>query len=424
MKKFIFTKIFVLLIISPSLIKSQVGDRVVAIVDKEIITESDLRYSIQIIATQNRLDPKTPGLAEKVLDGLINEKLFLAQSYEDSIEVSDDEVADRLDRQLKMLVQQYGSEKEIEEIYGMSISKMKREYQDEIKKQLLVQKIKQTRGASLIISVKEVEEFYNFYKDSLPIVPTEYQLSHIFIKPKPSPERDMSTLKKAFNLIDSLNGGVSFDDLAKRHSTDGGSASQGGDLGSVRRGTFVKEFEEAVYTLKVGQISKPIKTQFGYHIIKLLERKGELVKPQHILLSIDASVGDDDSAITKLNDLKKRAVSGESFAVLAKQFSEDSDTKDIGGDLGQLTIEQMEESLQETIKSLKQGDISEPRKITVGSGYGYHVVLVRSIILEHTINLKDDYRKIENLALQIKSQKKQQEWIEEMRKNIYWEKKL
>lgn len=424
MNKIFSMKFLTFVLFTFSFLSAQTGDKIVAVVDKEIITESDLRYSLQIVAMQNKVDPSTPGLAERVLDGLINEKLILAQSYEDSIIVSDDEVADKLDRQIKMLIQQYGSEKDLEELYGMPISKMKREYQDEIKKQLLVQKIKQTRDAAITISVREVEDFYNAYKDSLPIISAEYHLNHIFKKQKPSPQGETTTIEKLNKILDSLKKGASFEELAKNNSTDPGSASYGGDLGSVRRGTFVKEFEEVVYNLKVGQISKPVKTQYGYHIIKLLERKGDLVRPQHILLPIEITPEDDDSVKSDLLKIRLRAISGENFPTLAKQYSEDSDTKDIGGDLGALTLEQMEQDLQETLKTLKQGDISEPRKLTVGSGYGFHIVYIRSLIPEHTVNVKDDYRKLENLALQIKSQKKNQEWVEELRKTIYWEKRL
>lgn len=422
--KNIFSLIIYIIIFLTQNAFTQVADKIIAVVDKEIITESDLRYATQMVAMQNRIDPSTPGLANKVLDNLINEKLFLAQSYEDSILVSDDDVNDRLERQIKLLIQQYGSEKDLEQIYGMPISKMKREYQDEIRKQLLIQKMKQSKESTVTISVREVEDFYKTYKDSLPIIPTEYHLNHIFIKPKPTPSREAITLQKINKLIDSLKMGVPFAELAGRHSTDPGSATHEGDLGFVKRGTFVKEFEEAVYTMKVGQISKPIKTQFGYHIIKLLERNGDLVRPQHILLPIEITPEDDDSTIAFLNRIKERVLKGESFASLAKQYSEDPETKDVGGDLNVLTLEQMEPSMQEIIKNLKKGDVSEPNKLSVGPTYGYQIIFVRSLITEHAVNLKDDYRKIENLALQLKTQKKNQEWIDEMRKNIYWEKKI
>ena len=146
-------------------------DRIAAIVGKEIITLSDLNLTIQSMAMQNRIDPNSPGLRDKVLDGMINEKLILAQAIEDSVVVTNDEVTERLDRQIKMLVQQAGSEQRLEEAYNMPITRMKRDFRELIRNQLMVEKIRQTRQASLSVTRREVEEFYEAHKDSLPTIP-------------------------------------------------------------------------------------------------------------------------------------------------------------------------------------------------------------------------------------------------------------
>jgi peptidyl-prolyl cis-trans isomerase SurA len=399
-------------------------DRIVAVVDREIITDSDLSYGVQLLAMQNRVDPNTPGFRERVLDGLINEKLILAQAIEDSVVVTDEEVADRLDRQIRSLVQQYGSEKKIEEMYNMPISRMRRDFREEIRKQLLIQKIRQNRESNLTVSRREVEDFFTANKDSLPSIPVEYELNHIYIQPKPDSTVQLAVYKKAMAVLDSIKSGGSFADYAKRYSADAGSAAQGGDLGWVRRGLFVKEFEEVAFSLKDGEISKPVKTQFGYHIIQLLERRGESVHPQHILFAIEQSKANDDSTIVELQRLRGRILAGENFGVLARKYSEDNDTKDIGGDLGKIPIDQIEQSFLDLLKPMKAGEISEPAKVPLGNSYGYHIVFVRSITPEHKMNLNDDYRRLEQFALQFKSNTKYQEWVEELRKNIFWEKKL
>lgn len=400
-------------------------DRIIAVVDREIITESDLNFMVQQLAVQNRLDASSKELRDRVLDGMINDKLVLAQAVEDSVIVSDEEVTERLEQQIQRMVYQVGSQQKLEEVYGMTVNRMKRDFQfrELIRKQMLVQKIQQQRQAQLTVSRREVEEFFAQYKDSIPKVPTEYELSHIYVEPKPDSTVLKALAARVQKIIDSLKAGGDFAVFAQRYSSDG-SASQGGDLGFARRGSFVKEFEEVAFTLSVNEISKPVKTQFGYHIIQLVERKGDAVRTRHILFPIEMSQTNDDSAIAQLKRIRTSALSGESFGFLARKYSEDNDTKDIGGDLGRISADQLDPSYEEFVKAAKAGEISEPRKLTVQNKYGYHVINVRSISEEHPINLNDDYKRLEQLALQFKLSQKYEQWVEGLRKTIYWEKKL
>jgi len=399
-------------------------DKIVAIVGKEIITQSDLNLTIQSMAMQNKLDPDSPELRNRVLDGLINEKLILAQAIEDSVVVTNDEVTDRLDRQIKMLAQQAGSEQRLEEIYNMPISRMKRDFRDLIRNQLMVEKVRQTRQASITVTRREVEQFFEAHKDSLPTIPKEYELSHIFIKPKPDTSVVEAVYTKALKVMDSLKAGGDFADFAKRYSSDPGSARGGGDLGWFRRGVFEKGFEESAFSLKDSEISKPVRTSYGYHIIQLIERRGESVHTRHILFSIQQSSADDDSTIALLNRLRDSALAGANFAALAGKYSEDPDSKDVGGDLGKIGIDQIEPSFLDILKNMKAGEISTPVKVPLGTSYGYHIIWVRSITPEHTLNLDQDYHRIERLTLQFKTEEDFQRWVDDMRKNIYWEKKL
>jgi peptidyl-prolyl cis-trans isomerase SurA len=423
MKKF-FTVIAAAMSIQCSAISQTVIDRIVAVVDKEIITQSDLDYAVLSVATQNKLDPKSPEVRSQVLDELINEKLILAQAELDSITVTNDEVTDQLDRQIKLLAQQYGSEQKLEEVYKMSVPKMKREFRDEIRKRLLIQKIRQQRQANINVSRLDVEQFYEANKDSLPMIPKEYELSHIFIQPKPDSTVEKQVYNEALAIIDSIKAGGDFADFARRYSADPGSAAQGGDLGWWRRGSFVPEFEAAAFALKDSEISAPVRTKFGYHIIQLLERRGESVHTRHILLKIEQSQADDDSTIAELKRLRARVLAGENFGVLARKYSEDQDTKDIGGDLGKVPVDQIDPSFLELLKPLKAGDISEPAKVPVGNSYGYHIVWVRSITPEHKMNLNDDYQRLEQLTLQFKANEDYENWVKGLRKTIYWQKKI
>jgi peptidyl-prolyl cis-trans isomerase SurA len=378
-----------------------------------------LNERVTFLAVQNHIDPNQAGLRMQVLDGLVSEKLVLAQALIDSVEVTDDEVTRALDQQIANFVRQVGSEQRVEQMYGKSISRIKREYRTEIKNQLLVQKIRQQREAALTVTHREAEDFFISFKDSLPQVPEEFELNHIYIVPKPDTAVEAKTRMIMQSILDSIRTGGDFAVFAKRYSTDPGSAASGGDLGWEKRGVFVREFEETVFGMKEGEISNLVKTQFGFHIIQLLGRRGESVHARHILMKIDKGPASDSAAIDTLRVLRKRALAGESFSELAIKYSEDEDTKTIGGDLGTLTADQLQPDFAAQIKEIKAGEISEPLRTVVGSSYGYHIIWMRKRTAPHIINLKDDFKRIEQLALYMKRNKQNAEWIDELKKTIY-----
>jgi len=410
----------VLSFLVPAVVPAQtLVDRIVAVVDKEIITESELNERVTFLAMQNKIDPNQPGLRMQVLDGLVSEKLVLAQALIDSVEVTDEEVTRALDQQIANFIRQVGSEQRVEQMYGKSISRIKREYRTEIKNQLLVQKTRQQREASLVVTHREVEDFFVSFKDSLPQVPEEFELSHVYIVPKPDTLVEAKTRKVMQSLLDSIHAGGDFADFAKRYSTDQGSATSGGDLGWEKRGIFVREFEETVFGLKEGDISNIVKTQFGFHIIQLLGRRGESVHARHILMKIDKGPASDSAAVDTLRGLRQRALKGESFAQLASKYSEDEDTKSIGGDLGTLTADQLQPDFAGQIHDMKAGEISEPLRTVVGSSYGFHIIWMRKRTAPHAINLQDDFKRVEQLALYMKRNKQNAEWIDDLKKTIY-----
>lgn len=401
-----------------------VVDRIVAVVDKEIITESDLQERINYVALQNRLDPKSPDLRKQILDGMIADKLILAQAIFDSVTVTDDEVDRMLDQQFQNFIRQAGSEQRLEQIYGKPLARMKREYKPEMRKQLLIQRIRQQREQNITVARREVEDFFESYKDSLPRVPEEVDLSHIFMVPKPDSSLEEQTRKKLLAIRDSIVAGGDFADFARRYSQDG-SAASGGDLGWAKRGlVFVPEFEAAVFALKEKEISPVVKTQFGYHLIQLLERRGESVHARHILLRVEKGPASDTACVVQLRAIRDSALKGVSFAELARKFSEDEDTKTIGGDLGTVAVDQLEPDFAAVVKDMKPGEISEPHKVTLKTTYGYQIVLLKKRTQPHSPNLTDDYKRVENMALYVKRNRLNAEWIAELKKNIYWESRL
>jgi peptidyl-prolyl cis-trans isomerase SurA len=402
---------------------AQVLDRIVAIVDGDLILQSELNAQVQFYVLNNKVDPKTPGLQDQVLQSMINEKLIVAKAIEDSVVVSDEEVQQQLDAAIQARVQQYGSEARLEEIYGMPISRIKREFRDEMRKNLLAQKLQQEQFGKISIGRFEVEDFYHTYKDSLPAVPEEFELSDIAIAPKFSEKAIAETRARLEAIRDSIVHGGDFADFAKRYSQDPGSASEGGDLGFVRRGQFVKDFESAVFGLAEGQISGIVETEFGLHIIQLLERRGEAVHARHILLRIKRTKESDEETIRFLDSLRTRALHGESFAELARKYSERAEAS-IGGNLGTVEADQIQHDMYAAIDTLKDGEISRPVKVPEGSSYKYHIVLVRKRTPAHRMTLETDYHKVEAIALNLKRSKDIQQWIGELRDHIYWQSRL
>ena len=400
-------------------------DRIVAVVGDEIILESELDASVQFYVFNNRIDPKTPGLREQVLEAMVNEKLMLAKAIEDSIIVGDEEVTQELDRLIQQRIQQAGSEQQLVEIYGMPINRIKLEFRDEMQHQLMISKLQQTKFGFLNVTRREVEEFFLTYQDSLPRVPEQVELRHIFIVPKVDENTKARTYAKARTILDSIRAGGDFADFARRYSQDLGSGVQGGDLGFVRRGLFVREFEEAVFALGEGEISDIVESPFGFHIIQLLERRGESVHPRHILIKLERDATSDRQTIEFLQTLKDSVLRQQaSFAELADRHSEDEETKSIGGSIGLVPLDQLDPNILTTVRELNEKEISDPVRTPHGDMFGYHIFLLEKRVPEHAMNLSDDWKTIKQFASANKRNAEYTRWLEELHQSIYWEVRL
>ncbi|MFH0991317.1 MAG: peptidylprolyl isomerase [bacterium] len=408
---------------SQLLFAQQVLDRIVAIVDKEIITESELNERVNIYAYQNRVEASQPGLKQQMLDAIMSEKLILAQAILDSVMVTEEEVTRAVDERIQEFLRQAGSEERLEQYFGKPVSRIKRDARPELRKQLIIMRFRQMKEATLQVGKRQIEEFYESYKDSIPKVPEQYELSHIFILPKPDSSLEAQAEKKLTAIRDSIVAGGDFADFAKRYSLDG-SGAYGGDLGWAKRGVFVREFEESVFGLQEKEISPVIKTDFGFHVIQLMERRGESVHARHILLRVERGAASDSAAVNQLRQLKVRIQNGESFPVLARQYSQDEDTKIAGGDLGLVTLDQLDADFATVVKGLQDGQISEPHRITFKTNYGFQIVQLRKQIPEHKASLEKDYKLIERYTMVMLRNRKFAELVEAMKKNIYWEIRL
>ena len=400
-------------------------DRIIAVVGKEYILQSDLDDQTNIYAYTNRIDPSTPGLKEQLLDAMINQKLILSKAGEDTtIIVREEDVTSQLDALIQQRVQQAGSEKKLEEIYGMPITKMKREFRDDTRKQLMIQQMQQNKFGDLQCTKREVEEFFTTYKDSLPVVPEEMEVYHIFRLPKLSAGARNIAMGKAQRILDSIKAGGDFGEYAKRYSDDPGTRDFGGDLGWARRGQFFKEFEEAIFALKDNQFANIVETPVGLHIMQLLERRGESVHARHILFKIQSDPAEAESTRAFLLGLRDSVRNGALFTDLAKRYSEDKETAPLGGFLGKFTVSQFDKTLLDVVKNMKPGDVSDPVEVAYATSKGFHIIYLKGRVAEHAMNLNDDWKRVEQLATGTKRNNEYQKWIKELRSEIYWESRL
>jgi len=420
-------KLFILFILFISTaFPQEVLDRIVAVVDDEVILQSELAFQVNMFAAQRKIDPKTPGLQNQILNNMIDEKLVYAQSQLDSITVTDEEVDQRIDYQINVFKQQYGSVQRIEEMYGMSIEKIKRELRDDVKKNLMVQKLQQKKFGTIEATRRDVDEFFDTYKDSIGMIPEKLKIYHIFRNPVATERIKKHARELAQSLLDSIKAGADFAELAKKYSDDPGSASQGGDLGFVKRGVFYPEFEAAAFALKKGEISGVVESPVGFHIIQLLERRGESIHTRHILIKIEPDEKADLEAIEFLSAIRDSIIKEKgTFQEFAKKYSEDKDTAPFGGELGTYYLNQLDKNLLDIVSKLKAGEISFPRRIDFGPGtYGYHIVYLESRVPQHPANLQEDYKEIKKLTDEYKKQKEYEKWIKDLKKKIYWEIRL
>jgi len=398
-------------------------DKIVAVVGNEIIMKSDIDGKLLMLKQQDKsIDINDPTIRKQILDNLINENLIITKAIEDSIVVTEDEINTEWERFKENLIDYYGSINRVEDIYGMSLSRIQFEYRDIIRKQLLAQKMQQKKFLDIKITPKEVEEFFNKYKDSLPDIPRQVELYQIVKYVKASKDAKEKVYELAKKVRDSIMQGGLFSDFAKRYSQDPGTANEGGELGWVAKGMLFKEFEKAAFELVPGKTSLPIETPFGYHLIQTLDKNNDSVLVRHILFRFGNTPEDINEAIDFLKALKDSVQNGANFEILAKKYSDDKDTKGFGGKLGVFAEEQIPTYLQAIIGNLGEGDVSDPQPYNVDpTKPAYYIIYKKKVIPTHKPNLKDDYNILEQKALSFKQLEIYNEWIKELRKEIYWE---
>ena len=284
--------------------KELLVDRIIVKVDDYIVLKSDLERTYLEYLSQGEVNSGT--LRCKVLENLVINKLLVAKAEIDSVIVLDEEVQNNLDQRMSYMISQIGSPKEIEAYYGKNLSQIEEELFDQVKEQKIIEAMQRTITSDVKVTPSEVKQFFNqIPKDSLPYFSTEVQVGQLVMKPEPGSKQLGKVERQLLEIRGSiLRGKETFENMARRYSEDPGSGSRGGQLPFYKRGELAPEFEEAAMTMKVGELSMPIKTDFGYHLIELQERRGNTFRTRHILIIPKPSAYDINLAENKLDSIR------------------------------------------------------------------------------------------------------------------------
>jgi peptidyl-prolyl cis-trans isomerase SurA len=407
------------------------ADKILAVVGKSrIVLQSDLDVQFNNMRAQ---DPTVDDSMKcYMLQQMIIQKLLVEQAERDSLLVSDEDVEGTIENRLRQFIRQYGSKEKLEEVAGKTIYQLKEENRDLFKEQLMAEKMQSKILENVKITPSEVQSFYNKIPvDSLPFFPASVEVGQIVIDPPVNPELDEYARKKLEDIRNQIvTEGKSFETMAGLYSDDPGSRDNGGRYNDINRtgGGWAPEFVAAAFKLQNGDVSPIVKTQFGYHIIQMIQRKGEVADVRHILIRPERTSADFKRASEKLDSVRSLLVAGSyTFPEAVGKFSTDEAAKNTGGMVinpqtgsAQLEIDALDPAMVLMLDTMKTGSYSQPQLFTTDRGEkSMRIVYLKSRTEPHKANLKDDYSKIQQVALQQKQAKKTEEWLMNRLPNYY-----
>ena len=408
--------------------EGNVIDRIIGVVGKNIILESDVENQYMQYKSQNIV--YEGDLKCKIFEDLLFSKLLLNQAQLDSIEISEAEINDNLDRRIRYFVGQIGSEEKLEEFYGKSIADIKLEFRDVLEEQMLVERMKGSLTADVKVTPSEIRKFYDkIDKDSLPKIETSYKFQQILVVPKISEKEKLAVKEKLRDFKERVKNGTKFSTLAVMYSEDPGSAKKGGELGFVGRTDLVPEFAAVAFKLKKpGQVSRIVETEYGFHIIQLIEQKGEKINVRHILLKPKVSYIEFEKAQYTIDSIRSIVMTDTiTFAEAAKRYSEDKSTRYNGGFMINMynatttfTEEQIDAALAYNLKGLSVGDVT--RYFRTKNAKDQDVlkfVKLSEKTKPHIATIKTDYKVIQEMCIGEKKQDEIIKWMKNKQTNTY-----
>ena len=413
--------------------QNNVIDEVVWVVGDEAILKSDVENERLNAQYENRRFDGDPYCV--IQEELAVQKLFLHQAEIDSVEVSDQEVLQRVEQRTSWLIDQFGSKEKLEEYYNKSYTQIREMLRDNIREGMRVQQMQQKIIGDIKLTPAEVRNYFSkLPKDSIPFVPTQVEVQIIELMPKIS-EKEIERVKAQLReYADRVNKGeTSFSILARFYSQDPGTAARGGEGGFTGRGELVPEFANVVFNLTdPKKVSKVFETEFGYHIAQLIEKRGDRVNYRHILLRPEVDKKDIDAALARLDsigdDIRKAKFS---FDDAATWLSQDKDTRNNHGLLAnpqnstsrfemQQLASLISQDVAKVVEKMQIGEIS--KAFTMINSKGKEVcaiVKLKNRIDGHKATITEDYQRLKSMVTAKRSEEKIQKWIVEKQKNTY-----
>ena len=400
-------------------------DRIVAVVDDEVILDSEVTQMAWLMSSQLGIDPNREPqrfleMRKVALRNLVNKELLIIQADNDTVKADERQVDAYLEQQMQAAIQQAGGENRLEEALGMTISQIRRNYRKDIEKEVRANTVQEKQLAKVKLSRREVREFFESKRDSIGRIMESVDISHILVETRPGESARQEALERAMNVRRRLLEGADFIELATSLSDDPGSAARGGDLGFMSRNDFVREYAEAAVRLQPGEISDVVESQFGFHIIRMEEKRGEKMNTRHILIAVKPRKEDELAAADKIKKIYQELQDGANFEELVLKYSDDASTKNDQGHLGRYEVDQLRRMAKEFVFALDGvavGQFSEPIK----TQYGFHILKLNARETAREYNLEQDYDRIEQMALNYKKQQLLQKWLDEMKKQVFVE---
>ncbi len=398
-------------------------DEIIAVVGKEIITKSELEAEFATYAAQYTVMDNEEEARMMIFEHMLKQKLYIHQAQLDSIEFTDAEVDARVNYQLNYWMAQVGGNaKIIEEAYHKTIDEIKKDMRSVVRDQMITERVQQNITENVTITPSEVKKFFDKIPyDSLPTIEPSYEIGHIVKLPPVSDEEVAAIKERLLGFRERVLRGEKFSMLARLYSDDQGSASNGGELGFVERGTLYPEFEAVAFNLKSGEVSQVVQTKAGYHIIQMIERRGDKINVAHILLQPKPSAEEQVKAIEFLDSVRQVILDQKmEFSKAAKEFSDDMN-KNSGGwvvnpynNSYKFEKEAFDASTFATVNRLIPGEYSQPVAYVNEDGkMAYRLIYLKTKVASHKPNLREDYDLIKGAALEEKKQSMIDKWLKE-----------
>lgn len=406
-------------------------DKSIAVVGNEVITISDLEQEVQTMRASGMASDQN--LRCEILEQMLESKLYLMQARLDSLKINRDMVESQLSQRIDQIRTGLGGDEQVEEYFHKPLYKLRQEWRQQFETMSLTQQEQQEIASKIPeITPYDVRQYVDTADvANLPVIPVKYKMSHICVYPDREAAA-MAVKEKLLSLRERIINGEKFATLARLYSEDPGSSRKGGELGMASKSIFWPAFSDAAMALKPGVISQIVETPDGFHIIEVIEKKGDMFNARHILIKPQYSAKDREKAFARLDSIRTMIVDSAkiTFDIAAHFYSEDPATRTNGGQMADINtgsayfeIDQLKPQDYKAIQGLKEGEVSQPIESLDNEGRDgnlvYKIVRLDKIVPAHTATLEKDYTELQNGVELLKKEEAVRNFIDEKIKETY-----